>query len=168
MCLVDVNLVPISFIKCDDKFETILVLRINQLICNVSIYYFGQRVFFNTVSHLFINSTQVPIFSNQKKKMKSTEAAPLLVKNKQQSEKEEREKIRWEKMKKVSSMAAPMVAVNMSQFLLQATSTMIVGHRNELSLAGIALGSSFANVTGFGILVSQFFIFIFIFIYPFF
>ncbi|KAH0893108.1 hypothetical protein HID58_055537 [Brassica napus] len=82
--------------------------------------------------------------------MKTTEA-PLLVKNKQQSE-EERERIRWEKMKKVASMAAPMVAVNMSQFLLQATSTMIVGHRNELSLAGIALGSSFANVTGFGIL----------------
>lgn len=69
--------------------------------------------------------------------MKTTEA-PLLVKNKQQSE-EERERIRWEKMKKVASMAAPMVAVNMSQFLLQATSTMIVGHRNELSLAGIAL-----------------------------
>lgn len=89
--------------------------------------------------------------------MKSTEA-PLLVKNKQQSEEEERERIRWEKMKKVASMAAPMVAVNMSQFLLQATSTMIVGHRNELSLAGIALGSSFANVTGFGILVSKFFI----------
>ncbi|CAN7022363.1 hypothetical protein BRARA_F01918 [Brassica rapa] len=83
--------------------------------------------------------------------MKSTEA-PLLVKNKQKSEEEERERIRWEKMKKVASMAAPMVAVNMSQFLLQATSTMIVGHRNELSLAGIALGSSFANVTGFGIL----------------
>lgn len=87
--------------------------------------------------------------------MKSLEA-PLLVKTKE----EEKEKIRWEKMKKVSSMAVPMIAVNMSQFLLQATSTMIVGHHSELSLAGIALGSSFANVTGFGVLVSNF-IFIF-------
>lgn len=59
-------------------------------------------------------------------------------------------------MKKVASMAAPMVAVNMSQYLLQATSTMIVGHRSELALAGIALGSSFANVTGFGVLVSKY------------
>ncbi|KAL1213132.1 Protein DETOXIFICATION 9 [Cardamine amara subsp. amara] len=77
---------------------------------------------------------------------------PLLVKTKLSEEEEEKEKIRWEKMKNVASMAAPMVAVNMSQFLLQATSTMIVGHRSELSLAGIALGSSFANVTGFGVL----------------
>ncbi|ESQ28715.1 hypothetical protein EUTSA_v10018475mg [Eutrema salsugineum] len=82
--------------------------------------------------------------------MKSIEA-PLLVKNKQ-SEEEEKDKIRWEKMKKVASMAAPMIAVNMSQYLLQATSMMIVGHRSELYLAGIALGSSFASVTGFGIL----------------
>ncbi|ESQ28714.1 hypothetical protein EUTSA_v10018500mg [Eutrema salsugineum] len=99
--------------------------------------------------------------------MKSIEA-PLLVKTKQSGEEkekveeeneeeeegeeeEEEEKIRWEKMKKVASMAAPMVAVNMSQFLLQATSTMIVGHRSELSLAGVALGSSFADVTGFGV-----------------
>ncbi|CAN8275821.1 unnamed protein product, partial [Cochlearia groenlandica] len=81
---------------------------------------------------------------------------PLLVKTKQktkeQEEKDKNNKLRWEKMSKVASMAAPMVAVNMSQFLLQATSTMIVGHKDELSLAGIALGSSFANVTGFGVL----------------
>uniref|UniRef100_A0A1J3IHX0 Protein DETOXIFICATION n=1 Tax=Noccaea caerulescens TaxID=107243 RepID=A0A1J3IHX0_NOCCA len=79
--------------------------------------------------------------------MKSIEA-PLLVTTKE----EEKDKIRWEKMKKVASMAVPMIAVNMSQFLLQVTSTMIVGHHSELSLAGIALGSSFANVTGFGVL----------------
>ncbi|CAA7030280.1 unnamed protein product [Microthlaspi erraticum] len=83
--------------------------------------------------------------------MKSTEA-PLLVKTKQPEAAEEKEKIRWEKIKRVASMAVPMLAVNMSQFLLQVTSTMIVGHRSELALAGIALGSSFSNVTGFGVL----------------
>ncbi|CAH2065731.1 unnamed protein product [Thlaspi arvense] len=74
---------------------------------------------------------------------------PLLVKAKQ----EENKKIRWEKLKKVASMAAPMVIVNISQSLLQATSTMIVGHKNEISLAGISLASSIANVTGFSLLV---------------
>ncbi|XP_010528510.1 PREDICTED: protein DETOXIFICATION 9-like isoform X2 [Tarenaya hassleriana] len=73
--------------------------------------------------------------------------APLLVKAE-----EEEKNIRWEKLKKVASMAAPMVAVNLSQYLLQATSTMIVGHQSEVSLAGIALASSFANVTGFSLL----------------
>lgn len=93
---------------------------------------------------------------------KSIEAPLLLNTTKQSSQEEDKEKIRWEKIKKVASMAAPMVAVNMSQFLLQATSTMIVGHRSELSLAGIALGSSFANVTGFGVLVSKLIILSFI------
>lgn len=87
--------------------------------------------------------------------MKKSIETPLLL-NTKQSQEEENEKLRWEKIKKVASMAAPMVAVNMSQFLLQATSTMIVGHRSELALAGIALGSSFANVTGFGVLVSKY------------
>lgn len=74
---------------------------------------------------------------------------PLLVNAKQEDEKQ----IRWEKLKKVASMAAPMVVVNISQYLLQATSTMIVGHKSERDLAGIALASSIANVTGFSLLV---------------
>ncbi|KAF8091625.1 hypothetical protein N665_0441s0032 [Sinapis alba] len=73
---------------------------------------------------------------------------PLLVNYK----KEEVDKIRWEKLKKVASMAGPMVVVNISQTLLQASSTMIVGHKSEISLAGIALASSIANVTGFSLL----------------
>ncbi|CAA7030272.1 unnamed protein product [Microthlaspi erraticum] len=75
----------------------------------------------------------------------------LLV-NSKQEEKQELKKIRWEKLKKVASMAAPMIIVNISQTLLQATSTMIVGHKSEISLAGIALASSIANVTGFSLL----------------
>ncbi|WZZ06294.1 hypothetical protein YC2023_092215 [Brassica napus] len=74
---------------------------------------------------------------------------PLLVNYKKE---QEVDKIRWEKLKKVASMAAPMVVVNISQTLLQATSTMIVGHKSEISLAGIALASSIANVTGFSLL----------------
>ncbi|CAA7030275.1 unnamed protein product [Microthlaspi erraticum] len=76
---------------------------------------------------------------------------PLLV-NAKREEEQEIKKIRWEKLKKVASMAAPMVVVNISQYLIQATSTMIVGHKGENSLAGIALASSMANVTGFGLL----------------
>ncbi|CAA7030274.1 unnamed protein product [Microthlaspi erraticum] len=80
---------------------------------------------------------------------------PLLVNAKKEEEEEEEQeekKIRWEKLKKVALMAAPMVVVNISQYLIQATSTMIVGHKSEISLAGIALASSIANVTGFSLL----------------
>ncbi|XWS75513.1 hypothetical protein CRYUN_Cryun01aG0095900 [Craigia yunnanensis] len=56
-------------------------------------------------------------------------------------------------LKKVSYMAVPMVAVVVSQYLLQVISVMMVGHLGELALSGIALGSSFANVTGFSFVV---------------
>ncbi|CAN8243594.1 unnamed protein product [Cochlearia groenlandica] len=42
---------------------------------------------------------------------------------------------------KVARMAAPMVVVNIYQTLIQATSTMIVGHKSEISLAGIVLAA---------------------------
>ncbi|CAA7030276.1 unnamed protein product [Microthlaspi erraticum] len=72
--------------------------------------------------------------------------------NAKKEEEQEVKKIRWEKLKKVASMSAPMVVVNLSQYLIPAASTMIVGHKSEISLAGIALASSIANVTGFGLL----------------
>ncbi|XVE72137.1 hypothetical protein DITRI_Ditri11bG0014500 [Diplodiscus trichospermus] len=66
---------------------------------------------------------------------------------------EEKWKITWsafvEELKKLSYFAVPMVAVTVSQYLLQVISVMMVGHLGELALSGIALGSSFANVTGF-------------------
>ncbi|XP_022771980.1 protein DETOXIFICATION 3-like [Durio zibethinus] len=68
-------------------------------------------------------------------------------------DKEEKWKITWsafgKELKKVSYMAVPMVAVTVSQYLLQVISVMMVGHLGKLDLSGIALGSSFANVTGF-------------------
>ncbi|GMI68999.1 hypothetical protein like AT2G04050 [Hibiscus trionum] len=54
-----------------------------------------------------------------------------------------------EELKAVSYMAVPMVAVSVSQYLLQVISVIIVGHLGQLPLSGIALGFSFANVTGF-------------------
>nr|KJB08499.1 hypothetical protein B456_001G084200 [Gossypium raimondii] len=55
-------------------------------------------------------------------------------------------------LKKVSYMAAPMVAVSVSQYLLQVISLMIVGHVGELALSGVAIATSFTNVTGFSLL----------------
>ncbi|RDX99661.1 Protein DETOXIFICATION 9, partial [Mucuna pruriens] len=60
-----------------------------------------------------------------------------------------------EQLKKVSLMAAPMVAVTVSQFLLQVVSLMMAGHLDQLSLAGVALATSFADVTGFSILMGM-------------
>ncbi|KAK9013125.1 hypothetical protein V6N11_041145 [Hibiscus sabdariffa] len=66
---------------------------------------------------------------------------------------EVKRKITWsgftEELKAVSYMAVPMVAVSVSQYLLQFISMIMVGHLGELPLSGIALGFSFANVTGF-------------------
>ncbi|OMP04682.1 Multi antimicrobial extrusion protein [Corchorus olitorius] len=65
-------------------------------------------------------------------------------------------KIKWsafgEELKKMSYMAVPMVAVTVSQYLSQVISVMIVGHIDELALSGIALASSFTNVTGFSLI----------------
>ncbi|KAK6279813.1 hypothetical protein QQP08_014037 [Theobroma cacao] len=56
-------------------------------------------------------------------------------------------------LKKLSCMAAPMVTVSVSQYLLQVMSLMMVGHIGELALSGVAIATSFTNVTGFSLLV---------------
>lgn len=81
----------------------------------------------------------------------------------------EREEKKWvvtrrafaEELKKLSFMAAPMVAVTVSQYLLPAVAMMMVGHLGELSLASVAIATSFTNVTGFIPLVMFSFFFIF-------
>ncbi|KAK0595395.1 hypothetical protein LWI29_006188 [Acer saccharum] len=60
-----------------------------------------------------------------------------------------------EELKKLSFMAAPMVVVSVSNYLLQVVSMMMVGHLGELSLSGVAIATSFTNVTGFTPLVDQ-------------
>nr|VDD63641.1 unnamed protein product [Brassica oleracea] len=74
------------------------------------------------------------------------------------AEREEEEDNKNEKsagmmMKKVSYMAAPMVAVYLSQYLLQVISMIMAGHLDELSLSSVAIATSLTNVTGFSLLV---------------
>jgi MATE family multidrug resistance protein len=46
-------------------------------------------------------------------------------------------------------LAAPLVACS-----LQVVSVMFAGHQGELSLSGASVAATFANVTGFSVLVS--------------
>ncbi|XP_057436497.1 protein DETOXIFICATION 9-like isoform X2 [Lotus japonicus] len=92
------------------------------------------------------------------RKMGKEEGAPLLTK----SEEENHGVVTplksafWLEFKKVGSMAAPMVAVTVSQYLLQVVSLMMVGHIGILaSFSGVAIATSFAEVTGFGVLLGM-------------
>lgn len=53
-----------------------------------------------------------------------------------------------EELKKLSFLSAPMVGVAVSQYLLPAVSLMMAGHLGELTLASVAIATSFTNVTG--------------------
>ncbi|XP_010514270.1 PREDICTED: protein DETOXIFICATION 2 [Camelina sativa] len=55
-------------------------------------------------------------------------------------------------LKKVSRLAAPMATVTIAQYLLPVVSVMVAGHYGELQLSGVALATSFTNVTGFSIM----------------
>ncbi|KAF0903749.1 hypothetical protein E2562_029105 [Oryza meyeriana var. granulata] len=52
-------------------------------------------------------------------------------------------------------LAAPLVACSLLQYSLQVVSVMFAGHLNELSLSGASVASSFANVTGFSVLLGM-------------
>ncbi|XP_038891790.1 protein DETOXIFICATION 12-like isoform X2 [Benincasa hispida] len=56
-------------------------------------------------------------------------------------------------VKVVGFLAAPLAAINLSQFLIQTGSLMIVGHLDELSLSSTAIAVSLAAVTGFSVIV---------------
>ncbi|XP_057491580.1 protein DETOXIFICATION 14-like isoform X1 [Actinidia eriantha] len=62
----------------------------------------------------------------------------------------------WEEfggeLKKVGSIATPMVVVTVSQYLLQVVSMSMAGHLGEVSLSSTAIAASFTNVTGFSLL----------------
>ncbi|XP_010524348.1 PREDICTED: protein DETOXIFICATION 8-like [Tarenaya hassleriana] len=55
-------------------------------------------------------------------------------------------------MKKMMEIAAPMVAVTVSQYLMQVVSMSMVGHLGELALSGVSVATSLASVTGFSVL----------------
>jgi MATE family multidrug resistance protein len=65
-------------------------------------------------------------------------------------------------LKRLGVLAGPMVAVVLSQYLLQVISVMMVGHLGELALSSTAIAISLSGVTGFSFLVS---LYIFHFIY---
>lgn len=69
-------------------------------------------------------------------------------------------KLSLKELKKVSYVAAPMVAVTVLQYLMQVVSVMMVGHLDDLSLSGISSASSFTSVTGFSLLVTTSFPFL--------
>ncbi|KAI4332418.1 hypothetical protein L6164_017328 [Bauhinia variegata] len=58
-----------------------------------------------------------------------------------------------EELKKMSCIAAPMVAVTVMQYLLQVISVIMVGQIGDvLLLSGVSIATSFTSVTGFSIL----------------
>ncbi|XP_020219519.1 protein DETOXIFICATION 9 isoform X1 [Cajanus cajan] len=84
--------------------------------------------------------------------MNKEEAATLLRK----SEVAPSEDAFWTEFKRVGSMAAPMVVVNMSLFLLEVVSLMMVGHLGILvSFSGVAIATSFSEATGFCVLLGM-------------
>ncbi|KAK2991345.1 hypothetical protein RJ640_007565 [Escallonia rubra] len=60
-----------------------------------------------------------------------------------------------EEVKRLVCIAGPMVAVTLSQYLLQVISVMMVGHLGELSLSSTAIGMSLCNVTGFSVIMGM-------------
>lgn len=96
--------------------------------------------------------------------MGKEEAAPLLTRSEENNGVAPLESAFFLELKRVGSMAAPMVAVTVSQYLLQVVSLMMVGHLGILvSFSGVAIASSFAEVTGFSVLVKSSVIFSFFF-----
>ncbi|XP_057868207.1 protein DETOXIFICATION 16-like isoform X2 [Cryptomeria japonica] len=61
----------------------------------------------------------------------------------------------WEEVKKQCWIAGPMVLVNLLQFSMQMMSVMVVGHLGELALSSAAIATSFANFSGFSVLVGM-------------
>ncbi|KAG5528045.1 hypothetical protein RHGRI_028846 [Rhododendron griersonianum] len=57
-----------------------------------------------------------------------------------------------EELKKVTAIAAPMVVVTMSQYILRVVPMIMVGHISELSLSSVAIATSLTNVTGYSVL----------------
>ncbi|KAI6686119.1 hypothetical protein NL676_032032 [Syzygium grande] len=82
-----------------------------------------------------------------------------LVKREEAAEESKSNGITWggvgEEVKRVGRIAAPMVVVASSQYLLQIISVMMVGHLGELSLSSTAMAVSLASVSGFSLLLGM-------------
>ncbi|XP_075634181.1 protein DETOXIFICATION 14-like isoform X2 [Castanea sativa] len=60
-----------------------------------------------------------------------------------------------EELKRLGSLAGPMVAVALSQYMLLIISMMMVGHLGELALSSTAIAISLSGVTGFSLLLGM-------------
>ncbi|KQK17472.1 hypothetical protein BRADI_1g34660v3 [Brachypodium distachyon] len=60
-----------------------------------------------------------------------------------------------EEVRRQVGLAAPLVACSLLQYSLQVVSVMFAGHLGELSLSAASVASSFANVTGFNVLMGM-------------
>ncbi|KAM3252522.1 protein DETOXIFICATION 3 [Capsicum annuum] len=58
----------------------------------------------------------------------------------------------YQELKKLTYIAAPMVAVSVLQYLLQVVSMMMAGHLDQISLSSVAIATSITNVSGFSLL----------------
>ncbi|XP_042438642.1 protein DETOXIFICATION 16-like [Zingiber officinale] len=58
-------------------------------------------------------------------------------------------------VKRLLSLAGPLIATSLLQYSIQVISVMFVGHLSELSLSGASMATSFANVTGFSVLLGM-------------
>ncbi|BFG17149.1 hypothetical protein CerSpe_034230 [Prunus speciosa] len=61
----------------------------------------------------------------------------------------------FEEVKRLGCIAGPMVAVILSQYLLQVISMMMVGHLGELALSSTAIAISLSGVTGFSLFLGM-------------
>ncbi|KAM7487693.1 hypothetical protein LguiB_025177 [Lonicera macranthoides] len=68
---------------------------------------------------------------------------------------DDRWRVLCKEVKSLGYVAGPMVAVNLSAYLLQVTSVMMVGHLGELPLSSTAVAISLSGVTGFSLLMGM-------------
>ncbi|PON73723.1 Multi antimicrobial extrusion protein [Parasponia andersonii] len=61
----------------------------------------------------------------------------------------------FQEVKKLGCIAGPLVAVILSQYLLQVISMMMVGHHGELALSSTAMAVSLCGVTGFSVILGM-------------
>ncbi|GAB2223939.1 hypothetical protein Droror1_Dr00004684 [Drosera rotundifolia] len=60
-----------------------------------------------------------------------------------------------EEAKQQMKLAGPLIAVSILQYCLQIISIMFVGHLGELPFSSASLGTSFASVSGFSVLIGM-------------
>ncbi|XP_010471125.2 PREDICTED: protein DETOXIFICATION 14 [Camelina sativa] len=82
--------------------------------------------------------------------MDSSEEGLLVVSHRE--EEVNKKDVFLKEMKRLAYIAAPMIAINSSMYVLLVISIMMVGHLGELYLSSTAIAISFCNVTGFSVI----------------